>query len=138
MSGTGAMTFSFPEIHAYWLLGVRQNLVQLALMLMLLAFAWLTMGQDRVGDDWHSTVLMTLYGLGIILSLTASSRQKKLVPAVNERFAVEFMLRTGYPPYPDDIDVLQVKRTIAVVTEEGNVRLWKVKRKGDMFTIEPA
>ncbi|QTG80500.1 hypothetical protein [Arthrobacter crystallopoietes] len=48
------------------------------------------------------------------------------------------MLRTGYPPYPDNIDVLQVKRTIAVVTEEGNVRLWKVKRKGDMFTIEPA
>jgi hypothetical protein len=46
--GAEAMTFTFPEIHAYWLLGVRQNLVQLVLMLMLLAFAWLTM--DRTGS----------------------------------------------------------------------------------------
>jgi hypothetical protein len=135
MGGTEAMKFTFPEIHAYWLMGLWQNLALLALWLML-TFGVLTMGQVR-REGWFAAALITVYGLGLIVSMAGSSRQKRLTPVINERFAVEFMLRTGYPPYPENIDVLQVKRTVAVRDQEGVVHLWSVKRKRDVFTIQP-
>jgi hypothetical protein len=38
----------------------------------------------------------------------------------------------------EDIDILLVKRTVATRNEDGNIRLWSVKRKRDVFTIAPA
>jgi hypothetical protein len=132
------MNFTFPAIHTYWLIGVWQNLILAGLWLMPISAAFI-IGQDQIWDGASAVPLITIFsGVALILSLAGGSEQKKLIPAINERFAVEFMLRTGYPPYPEDVDVLQVQDTVAVRDEEGHIHLWRVRRQRDIFTIEPA
>lgn len=136
-----AMSFSFPAIHTYWLIGVWQNVILVGFWLMS-TFGVLNIGQSRIWDGGFAaplvTAFITLGGLNVLLSIFGGSEQRKLIPAINERFAVEFMLRTGYPPYPEDIEVLQVQDTVAVRNEKGAIQLWSVRRRRDVFTIKPA
>lgn len=132
------MNFTFPAIRTYWLIGVWQNLILVGVWLMPI-FGSLIIGPSPIWDGASAVPLMIIfYGLSLLLSVFGGVEQKKLIPAINERFAVEFMLRTGYPPSPEDIDFLQVKDTVAGRDEEGRVHVWSVRRKRDVFTIEPA
>jgi hypothetical protein len=115
---------------------VRRTLISSALWLML---CLATIGtRQGLGDGPFLVVVLVFGGLQLALSLAYWRRQNKLIPRINQRFAVEFMLRTGKPTFPEDIDILQVKQTVAARDEDGEAQLWTVKRRRDVFTIAPA
>lgn len=137
MTGAEHISFTFPEIREFWDLFVRRQLISAALWLMLIL---VTIANKRreVGDDWLVAAYLVFAGVSLAASLTYWSHRNKLTPRLNQRFAIEFMLRTGNPLFTEDIDILLVKRTVAARDEDGNIRLWSVKRKRDVFTIAPA
>ena len=68
-------------------------------------------------------------GLQLALSLAYWNRENKLIPRINQRLAIEFMLRTGAPTPPEDLDVLQGKQTVTARDDNGAARRWIVKRE---------
>lgn len=137
MDSKESISFTFPEIHEHWLMLQRRSMISMALWLMII-LATIANRRAEIGDDWLLTAYIVFCGVSLPASLMYWSRQNKLSPRINRRFAIEFMLRTGYPSFPEDLDILQVKRTVAARDEEGNSHLWSVKLKGDVFTVAPA
>lgn len=91
-----------------------------------------------MGDGPYLGVLLVFGGLQLALTLAYWNRENKLIPRINERLAVEFMLRTGTPTLPEDLDILQVKQTVTARDEAGTVHRWIVKRRRDVFTLASA
>jgi hypothetical protein len=67
-------------------------------------------------------------------ALAADRRRKRLRSAVNERFAVEFMLRTR-SEFPIGLNVLDVKKQVPGFHNDGTVTIWQLKRKGATFHL---
>lgn len=137
MDGKEVISFTFPDIHDYWVMVVFRNLLSVA--------GWLSVLLVEYGHRWAEDGEQLLLGtylvvgaLSLAASLTYWSHQNKLIPRINQRFVIEFMLRTGCPVIAEDIDVLEIKRTLAARDQEGNTCLWSVKRRRDVFTVAPA
>ncbi|MDJ0356825.1 hypothetical protein [Paenarthrobacter sp. PH39-S1] len=112
---------------------MRLKVVSVAASLLFFAAAFLVKPWLH---EWYPVVVLgpwILVCAGTFLSLRAL---KRLSTLVNLRFAAEFTLRTGCE-YPEDVDVLQIKHTVAARSENGSVCLWSVKRKGGSFIIAP-
>ena len=128
-----AESFTFPEMQSYWRDTTRYRAFSAVLTVAPAYF--LASGHRSTGNVW---VLLACWAVAGISALAYYSRVNKMREAINQKFAIQFMFRTGYPPYPEDIDVLKVKNTVAVRTEDGDVQRWRVKRKRDTFIISPA
>lgn len=136
MHGKQSISFTFPEVQEFWDRLVRRMLISSALWLML---SLATIGtRQGMGEGPYLVVLLVFGGLQLALSLAYWNRENKLIPRVNERLAVEFMLRTGTPTPPEDLDILQVKQTVTARDETGVAHRWIVKRRRDMFTLVSA
>jgi hypothetical protein len=129
-----AESFTFPEIHRYWRDTTRYRVFSAALTLALPVY-FLVSGHRSNEDGW---ILLACWAVAGIAALAHYARVNTMREEINQKFAIQFMFRTGYPPYPEDINVLEVKKIIAVRTDSGDVQLWRVKRKRDMFIISPA
>jgi len=129
-----AESFTFPEMHSYWRDTARYRAFTVVLTVVMPAY-FLVSGHRSTENVW---VLPACWAVAGISALGYYSGVNKMREAINQKFAIQFMFRTGYPPYPEDIDVLEVKKTIAVRKDDGDVQLWRVKRKRDTFIISPA
>lgn len=137
MDGKEVISFTFPDIHDYWVLLVRRNLVSLAVSLSLF-LGDLANRRAEIGEQWLLGTYLLCGAISLAASLAYWSRQNKLIPRINQRFIIEFMLRTGCPVIAEDIDVLEIKRTLAARDQDGTMCLWSVKRRRDVFTVKPA
>lgn len=137
MDGKEVISFTFPDIHDFWVMLVSRNLISVAVALstFLVEFAH---RRAEVGEQWLLGAYLLFGAVSLAASLVYWSHQNKLIPRINQRFAIEFMLRTGCPIIAGDIDVLEVKRTLAARDQDGNTCLWSVKRRRDVFTVAPA
>lgn len=134
--GKQSISFTFPEIQEFWDRLVRRMLISSALWLMLLLA---TIGtRQGMGEGPYLAVLLVFGGLQLALSLAYWNRENKMIPSINERLAVEFMLRTGTATSPKDLDILHVKQTVTVRDETGAPHRWIVKRRRDVFTLASA
>jgi hypothetical protein len=79
-------------------------------------------------------VMATAFSLYFGFSIYGTRKQKELAPVINDRFAEEFTAHTA-EGYPQDVDILKVKRSVAVRRDDGSVSLWGVKRSKDAFTV---
>ncbi|MCU1531320.1 MAG: hypothetical protein JWO49_891 [Arthrobacter sp.] len=133
MRGKEPISFTFPEMQEFWDRLVRRVLISSALWLML---CLATIGtRQGMGDGPYLVVLLVFGGLQLALSLAYWKRENKLVPRINQRFAVEFMLRTGTPTPPEDLDILRAKQTVTARDKDDETHLWIVKRRRDVFTL---
>lgn len=102
---------------------------------------WILWGIDLFGSagkpelPWF-TIALVPFGLFLGCSIYVRRKQKELALLINHRFADEFVAHTQ-DPYPQDVDVLKVKRSIAVKRPDGTVVLWGVERKKDAFNVFP-
>lgn len=76
------------------------------------------------------------FALFVVLTLYGWRKQKELEPLINQRFAEAFAAHTK-EAYPKRVDILKVKRSVAVRRADGSVSLWGVKRKRDSFSVFP-
>ncbi|WP_427175227.1 hypothetical protein [Arthrobacter sp. 92] len=135
MRAREAISFTFPEIQEFQDRLVRRTLLSLSCWLMLILA---TIGTKLgLGDGPYLLAVLVFGGCQLALSLAYWSRQNKLTPRLSQRFAVEFMLRTGNPAAPEGLDILKVKQTVAARDEHGQPRLWTIKRRGEVFTVVP-
>ena len=81
-------------------------------------------------------VAAVAFGLFLGSSIYKARKQKELAPIINRRFAAEFTAHTAHD-YPRDVDILKVKRSIAVRKDDGSVFVWGVERSKDAFTVFP-
>ncbi|WP_104045493.1 hypothetical protein [Arthrobacter sp. ZGTC412] len=133
MNSKHSISFTFPEIQEFWDRLVRRMLITSALWLMLILA---TIGtRQGMGDGPYLVVLLVFGGLQLALSLAYWNRENKLVPGINQRLAIEFMLRTGTPTPREDLDILQVKQTVTAHDADGAPHIWIVKRRRDVFTL---
>ena len=133
MHGKESIIFTFPEIQEFWDRLVRRTLISSALWLMLILA---TIGtRQGMGDGPYLVVFLVFCGSQLALSLAYWNRENKLIPRINQRLAIEFMLRTGTPTPPEDLDILQGKQTVTARDEDGAARRWIVKRRRDVFTL---
>jgi hypothetical protein len=118
MAGAEHINFTFPEIREFWDLFVRRQLISAALWLMLIL---VTIANKRreVGDDWLVAAYLVFAGVSLAASLTYWSHRNKLTPRLNQRFAIEFMLRTGNPLFTEDIDILLLHATRTAISDSG-------------------
>ncbi|WP_458111278.1 hypothetical protein M1D88_13105 [Arthrobacter sp. R1-13] len=136
MNGKQSISFTFPEIQEFWDRAVRRTLISSALWLMLLLA---TIGtRQGMGEGPYLVVFLVFGGLQLALSLSYWSRENKMLPRLNERLAVEFMLRTGTPTAPEDLDILQARQTVTARDETGAAQRWILKRQRDVFTLAAA
>ena len=68
------------------------------------------------------------------VALLTAKRRRRLRVAVNERFRVDFMLRTR-SEFPEGVDVLDVKKTVPGLHSDGTATIWQLKRKGATFHL---
>ncbi|MFJ5697991.1 hypothetical protein [Arthrobacter sp. NPDC093139] len=111
-------------------------LISSALWLMLILAAIGT--RQGMGEGPYLVVLLAFGGLQLALSLAYWNKENKLIPRINARLAIEFMLRTGTPTPPEDLDILQVKQTVTARDDTGAIHRWIVKRRRDVFTLTSA
>ena len=126
-----AFTVLLPEVTTHTVLGHLPKIV-LFLLWILYTLVWM---QD-VGDPVAFAFLGLASVLMIILSGYVNQKRTALVRIINARFGEEFMARTGFE-YPSDVNVLEVKQTVAVRTAEGPVFLWGVKKHKGGFRVVP-
>ncbi|MBB6406165.1 hypothetical protein [Arthrobacter sp. AZCC_0090] len=136
MRGKESISFTFPDIQEFWGRLVRRNVLSSALSLMICLATIAT--RFGLEDGPYLAIFLAYCGIQLALSLAYWTRQNKLIPRIVQRFAVEFMLRTGIPTLPGDVDVLRTKQTVFARDEDGEPHLWTVRRRRDVFTIAPA
>lgn len=131
---SNTFTVELPEMRKYKTLDIMWRL--------LFCLLWILSGVILFGNIGISrevgVVAMGVVGvLTIGFSFYASRKQKALRPLINRRFAEEFKAHTGHE-YPRDIDIMAVKRTIAVRKDDGSVLLWGVNRSTGTVKVFPA
>ena len=129
-------SFAFPEMRAYWRYTLLRKILSVSMAVAYFAGVLITR-YTNAADAWTVAGFLSYGAVAGISALAYYSRVNKMREAINQKFAIQFMFRTGYPPYPEDIDVLEVKKTVAVRKDDGDVQLWRVKRKRDTFIISP-
>ena len=130
---SSAFRIELPELRKY-------KTLDIAWRLLFLLF-WILWGVLLFGDTEVSReTSLVITGTGVVLAggfaIYASRKQKTLRPLINRRFAAEFSAQTGYE-YPRDVDILEVKRTIAVRRDDGSVLLWAVNRSTGSVILTP-
>jgi hypothetical protein len=131
---SSAFRIELPELRKYKTLDIASRLIFLIF--------WILWGVLLFGDTEVSReTSLVMMGIGVVIAggfaLYAFREQKTLRPLINRRFAAEFSAQTGYE-YPRDIDILEVKRTIAVRRDDGSVLLWGVNRSTGSVKVFPA
>jgi hypothetical protein len=130
---TAAFTVAFPE--------ARTTRTASTLASFFFFVFWILWGIDLFGPPgipdlpWFTFALIP-FALFLGCSIYGWRKQKELAPLINHRFADEFVAHTQ-DAYPQDVDVLKVKRSIAVKRPDGSVFLWGVERKKDAFNVFP-
>jgi hypothetical protein len=136
VTGRSGFTVTFPDLHEYRRAELMGRLSGLAASVVPLIAIPVGI-TDRTAGVLATGAMI----LGFVASAGFSHRchatMKRLAPLVNERFAVEFLLRTRHE-YSPQIDILEVKETVPVYHDDGSVSLWRVKRRGDTFYVSPA
>jgi len=130
-------SFTFPEMGTYWRFTLVRKILSVSMACAYFAGELITR-YTRASDFWVLAGFLAYGAAAGITALAYYGRVNKMRGVINQKFAIQFMFRTGYPPYPEDVDVLEVKKTVAVRKDDGAVQLWRVKRKRDMFIISPA
>ena len=102
---------------------------------------WILFGVAMFGPPGFSglpwmAVSVIPFALSLACSIYGRRKQKELAPIINHRFAKEFVAHTK-DAYPQDVDILTVQRSIAVMRDDGSVFLWGVDRKKDAFNVFP-
>ena len=82
------------------------------------------------------TVMAFALALQLAFSINGTRKQKELTSVINHRFAEEFTAHTA-DQYPQELDILTVKRSVAIRRDDGSVSLWGVRRSKDAFTVFP-
>jgi hypothetical protein len=126
-------TIALPELRKYKILSIAWRLLFLVF--------WILLGVTSFGNFGLSReIVFIITGVALCLSLGfafySSREQKTLRLLINQRFAEEFRVTTGHE-YPSDIDILEVKQSIAVRNEDGAVRLWGVHRSFNQVVLTP-
>jgi hypothetical protein len=135
LMGEDGFTITFPELRRYWLADFLFRLSgPLAGVVGLLAISAVAANPDSRG--FYMVLVVVAFVLFIALRIYCSRTTKRLAPLVNERFAAEFMLRTGQD-YPQHLQILDVRETIPARTQDGSVSLWSVRRRRDAFHLAP-
>ncbi len=129
-----AFTVSVPEVRTY-------SIIQ-RLPYVLFLGSWILVGYVLFGPaerpNWSGMVIAgTFLAVSVVSSIYGARKQKNLVAAINSRFAEVFATKTGFE-YPRDIDILEVKRTIAVRNTDGSVVLWGVTKEKNGFSVSLA
>lgn len=130
---TAAFTVSFPE-------GRKTRTARTLASVSFFVF-WILWGFDLFGPPgvtdlpWFAVAAIP-FALFLGFSVYGSRKHKELVPIINRRFAEEFAAHTQ-DAYPQNVDVLKVKRSIAVKRADGSVFVWGVERNRDIFTVFP-
>jgi hypothetical protein len=128
-----AFTVPFPE--------ARKIRTANTLWLVFFFLVWILWGVGLFGPpeipNWALlTVMAIAFALSIGFSIYGTRKQKELAPVINHRFAEEFTAHTS-DEFPQDVDILKVKRSVAVRRDDGSVLLWGVKRSKDAFNVFP-
>lgn len=130
---SNTFTIALPEMRKYKVLEVSWRL--------LFFVFWILWGVLSFGNiELPREMVFAIMGVAIVLTggfaFYASRKQKALRPLINRRFAEEFSAKTGHE-YPQNIDILTVKQTIAVRKEDGSVLLWGVNRSTGSVLVSP-
>jgi hypothetical protein len=131
------LSFTFPEARQYWIISIYRDTLTLGLWGFL--FLATTPGNHSPDQEaWQLTATLAVLGLSLGASLAYWSRINKLTPRINQRFAIELMLRTGHPTINETADVTQGKHTINTIDQNGNTHYWSTRRKRGTFIVTPA
>jgi hypothetical protein len=135
LMGKDGLTITFPELRQYWLADCLLQLSgPLAGVVGLLAISAVAANRDSRG--FYMVLVVAAFVLFIGLRIYCSRTTKRLAPLVNERFAAEFMLRTGLE-YPQHLQILEIQETIPARNQDGSVSLWSVRQRRDAFHLAP-
>ena len=132
VSSDETWVITFEEMRAYrrleWILNAAVIVAALVFVVCRLAFG-------RQWNDGPGGWLVLLpYITWAVVALITAKRRRRLRNAVNERFPVEFMLRTR-SEFPEGLNVLDVKKTVPGLHSEGSVTIWQLKRRGATFRL---
>lgn len=102
---------------------------------------WILWGVDlfgarRVPDIPWLIFAMISFLLFAATSIYSGRLGRELALLINRRAAEEFALHTQ-EDYPREVDILKVKRSLAVKRADGTVSVWGVRRKRDVFILYP-
>lgn len=128
-----AFTVPFPEAR-------KTRLARLLSMIFFLVY-WVLWGLSLYGPP--VTAHLPLRAIGTIPFLLFVAcfvyewrKHKKLVPLINKRFAEELFNQTQQV-YPEDVNILDVQRSVAVKRADGSISLWGIERKKDRINAFP-
>jgi hypothetical protein len=124
---------TFEEIRAYRRLEWTLNAAVIVAALVFLVCR-LALGRQWNDDSLGAWFVLLPYITWAAAALLTAKRRRQLRVAVNERFRVEFMLRTR-SEFPDGLNVLDVKKTVPGLHPDGTVTIWQLKRKGATFHL---
>lgn len=132
-SNESTFTIALPEMRKYKMLSISWRILFLLF--------WILWGVLSFGNlGLSGEIVFVITGVALILSagfaLYSSHKQKTLRPLINRRFAEDFRAKTGHD-HPSGIDILKVRQSIAVRTEDGSVLLWRVQRLSDQVVLTP-
>jgi len=130
---SNTFTIALPEMRKYKMLDVWRRLLFLVLWILLAVISFGNVEIPREISFVIIGVTAVLWGGFLFYS---SRKQKALRPLINRRFAEEFSAKTGHE-YPQNIDILEVKQTVAVRKEDGSVLLWGIKRSTGSVIVTP-
>jgi hypothetical protein len=132
------LSFTFPEARQYWIISIYRDTLTLGLWGLL--FLATTPGNTMPADDTTQLIMTgTVLGTSLAVSLAYWSRINKLTPRINQRFAIELMLRTGHPTINEPAaDVTHGKHTINIIDQNGHTHYWSTRRKRGTFIVTPA
>ena len=119
---------TFEEMRAYRRLEWTRNAAVIVAALVFLVCR-LVFGRQWNDDGPGAWLVLLPYITWAAVALLTAKRRRRLRVAVNERFRVEFMLRTR-SEFPEGLDVLEVKKTVPGLHPDGAVTIWQLKRKG--------
>lgn len=130
---SNTFTVALPEMRTYKMLDVAWRLLFLVFWILsgILSFGNIELPRDRAFAIMAVAIVLTG-----AFAFYAYREQKALRPLINRRFAEEFSAKTGHE-YPQNINILTVKQTVAVRRDDGSVLLWAVNRSAGGVIITP-
>ena len=130
---TAAFTVAFPEARTA---RTASTLASFSFLVYWVLWGIGLFGPPGVPDlPWLAFALIP-FVLFLGCSIYARRKQREAAILINRRFADEFVAHSQ-DAYPRDVDVLKVKRSIAVKRPDGSVFLWGVERTKDAFNVFP-
>lgn len=102
---------------------------------------WILWGIDLFGAQGVPDFPWLIFAMISFLLFAATSiysgrLDRELTLLINRRVAEEFALH-AQEDYPRDVDILKVRRSLAVKRADGTVSLWGVQGKRDVFMLYP-